>query len=155
MIDKQLLVQKVEQAIAGTDLFIVDIRVSPDNNITVEVDSPESVDIDSCVKITRSIEAAFDRDVEDYDLEVGSAGLTSPFKVKGQYDKNIGNEVEILTRDGRKLSGRLIEAGEDCFTVEKSVKVKHEGAKRPVVELQPETFAYGDCKSVCYKINFK
>ncbi len=155
MIDKTILTQTVEEAIAGTDLFIVDIDVKADNNIIVEVDSISGVDIDSCVAITRKIESVFDRDVEDYQLEVGSAGLTSPFKVKGQYDKNIGNEVEVLTRDGRKLSGRLVETTDSTFTVEVPVKVKHEGAKRPVIELQPETFAYGDCKSVRYKIDFK
>lgn len=156
MIDKQLLTQTVERAIEGTDLFLVDIRISPDNDITVEIDSAgEGVDIDSCVAITRRIEAEFDRDVEDYQLEVGSAGLTSPFKVKDQYLKNIGNEIEILTRDGRKLSGRLVEVGDAGFTVEVPVKVKHEGAKRPVIEQQPQSFAFDDCKSVCYKIDFK
>ena len=147
MIDKQLLKDTVEEAIAGTDLFLVDVVVRPDNNIIVELDSVNGVDIDSCVAITKKIESVFDREVEDYELEVGSAGLTSPFKVKAQYDKNIGNDVEILTRDGRKLSGKLVETSDDTFTVEVPVKVKHEGAKRPVTELQPETFAYADCKS--------
>ena len=104
MIDKELLVKTVEDAINGTELFVVDIAVKPDNNIVVELDSVNGVDIDTCVDITRRIESVFDRDVEDYQLEVGSAGLTSPFKVKSQYVKNIGNDVEVLTRDGRKLS---------------------------------------------------
>ena len=82
-----------------TDLFLVDISVTPDNNITVEVDSATGVDIDACAAITRAVEAVFDRDAEDYALEVGSAGLTAPMKVRGQYDKNLGNDVEILTRD--------------------------------------------------------
>lgn len=155
MIDKQLLTKTVEDAIAETSLFIVDIDVKADNNITVELDSTDGVDIDTCVAITKKIEEVFDRDTEDYQLEVGSAGLTSPFKVKAQYDKNIGNEVEILTRDGRKLTGTLVATSDEGFTVEVPVKVKHEGAKRPVVELQPETFGYGDCKSVRYKIDFK
>lgn len=155
MIDKELLAKTVEEAIEGTNLFVVDIAVKPGNNIIVELDSAEGVDIDSCVAVTRKIESVFDRDVEDYELEVGSAGLTSPFKVKGQYEKNIGNELEILTRDGRKLSGRLVEVGDSSFTVEVPTKVKPEGAKRPVVELRPETFGYDDCKTVRYKIDFK
>lgn len=155
MIDKQLLTQTVMQAIEGTDLFLVDIRVAPDNKITVEIDSPEGVDIDSCVAINRSIEAAFDRDIEDYELEVGSAGLTSPFKVKGQYVKNIGNELEILTKDGRKFTGRLVEVTDEGFTVEVPVKVKPEGAKRPVIEQQAQTLKFDDCKTVRYKIDFK
>ena len=155
MIDKQLLQQTVEEAIAGSDMFIVDIDVKAGNNIVVELDSVSGIDIDSCAAITRRIESVFDRDAEDYELEVGSAGLTSPFKVKAQYVKNIGNEIEILTRDGRKFSGKLVEVGDDGFTVEVAVKVKHPGAKRPVVELQPETLAFADCKTVRYTIDFK
>lgn len=156
MIDKDLLRQTVEEAIAGTDMFVVDIKVSGQNDITVELDSIGGMDIDTCAAITRKIEDTFDREVEDYTLEVGSAGLTAPFKVRGQYLKNIGNEVEVLTRNGRKLRGTLVSVSDDSdsFTIEVPVKVKAEGAKRPTVELQPETFAFADCKSVKYMINF-
>ncbi|MDE6160377.1 MAG: ribosome assembly cofactor RimP, partial [Muribaculaceae bacterium] len=65
MIEKHKLAETVEHAIEGTDLFIVDIRVSPSNEIVVEIDSPEGVDIDTCARITRAIEADFDRDAED------------------------------------------------------------------------------------------
>lgn len=156
MIDKTLLTSTVERAIEGSDIFLVDIRVTPANEITVEIDSPSGIDIDTCAAITRQIEAVFDRDTEDYELEVGSAGLTSPFKVRGQYVKNIGNEVEVVTRDGRKLRGTLVDVALDgTFTVEVPTKVKHEGAKRPVVEQVPHTFTPDECKSVTYVINFK
>ena len=155
MIDKTLIEQIVGNAIEGRDLFLVDVTVSGDNRIVVEVDSMTSVDIDSCAELTRAIEAQVDRDVEDYELEVGSAGLTSPFRVKAQYDKNIGNEVEVLTRDGRKFTGVLTAADAETFTVEVARKVKPEGAKRPVMVREPEVLAYGDAKSVKYVINFK
>lgn len=156
MIDKELLKRTVEDAIAGTDMFVVDVRVTPANEITVEIDSPQGIDIDTCAALTRRIEEVFDRDTEDYELEVGSAGLTAPFKVRGQYLKNIGNEVQVLTRDGRKLRGILTSVGDDGrFTVEVPVKVKPEGVKRPVIEMQPQTFDPAECKSVEYVINFK
>ncbi|MCC8038017.1 MAG: ribosome assembly cofactor RimP [Bacteroidales bacterium] len=155
MIDSQLLRDTVAKAIEGTDMFIVDIRVSKDNNIVVELDSDTSIDIDACADVTRKIEAVFDRDVEDYELEVGSAGLTSPFKVKGQYLKNLGNEVEVLTRDGRKLTGVLVEVGDDDFTIEVPTKERPEGAKRPVIVNRPEKLKMADCKSVKYSIKFK
>ena len=155
MIDKALIEQIVADGLNGTDMFPVEITVSPDNRIVVEVDSMTAVDIDSCVALNRAIEQALDRDKEDFELEVGSAGLTAPFKVKRQFDKNIGNEVEVLTRDGRKFTGTLVETTADGFTVEVPRKVKHEGAKRPVIEMQPETLAYGDAKTVKYVINFK
>lgn len=155
MIDKTLLTQTVEEAIAGSDIFIVDVRVSPANEIVVELDSPEGLDIDTCAAVTRNIESVFDRDVEDYELEVGSAGLTAPFKVIGQYIKNIGNEIEVLTRDGRKLRGVLKTVDPDGrFTVAVPVKVRHEGAKRPVIEDVDHTFTPDECKKVNYVINF-
>ena len=126
----------MKKAIEGTDIFIVDITVSPQNNVVVELDSPGNLDIDTCAAITRAIEKDFDRDVEDYDLEVGSAGLTAPFKVKGQYLKNIGNDIEILTADGRKIKAVLTAVGDDDFTFEYPVKVKEPGAKRPTVTMQ-------------------
>lgn len=157
MIDKQKLYETVEQAIANTDAFIVDVKVTPDNIVTVELDSPTGMDLDACVDINRKIEAVFDRDVEDYSLEVGSAGLTAPFKVLGQYLKNIGNPVEVLTRDGRKLRGILKAVEPDCsaFTLTIERKVKEPGAKRPVIKQEDEVLAVSDTKEVKYYIDFK
>lgn len=155
MIDKNLVRQSVEKAIAGSSIFIVDITVSPQNNIVVELDAPHDLDIDTCASVTRAIEQDFDRDVEDYDLEVGSAGLTSPFRVRGQYEKNIGNDIEILTRDGRKIKAVLKAVGSNDFTFEYPVKVKEPGAKRPVIKMESETLGFDDAKSVKYLISFK
>ena len=105
MIDKTALEKVVNETIEGSDIFLVDIEISPDNRIVVEIDSMTSIGIDDCVKINNAIEANFDRNIEDYELEVGSAGLTAPFKIKAQYIKNVGNPVEVLTTDGRKLKG--------------------------------------------------
>lgn len=161
MIDKDLLTGTVKEAIAGTDLFIVDIRVTPDNTITVEVDSPTAVDIDACAAITRKIEEKFDRDTEDYELEVGSAGITSDFKIRAQYTKNIGNDVEVLTRDGRKLHGVLTAVAEGApadrdvdFTVEVPVKVKEPGVKKPVIRQDAVRLNSGECKYVRYDLKF-
>lgn len=157
MIDKKELTSVVEQSLTGTDYYIVDIRVNPANEISVEIDCPEGVDIDTCAKVTRAIENAFDRDVEDYQLEVGSAGLTTPFKVRGQYVKNIGNEIDILTRDGRKLHCVLTAVNDDGseFTVEIPEKVKEPGKKRPVTVMTPHVMKVADTKTVTYHISFK
>lgn len=134
---------------------MVDLKVDKNNSITVEIDSPEGIDIDTCAKITRAIEADFDRDVEDYDLEVGSAGLTSPFKVKGQYLKNIGNPIEVLTQDGKKLKGTLLEVSDDSFVLGIKRKVKEDGKKRPVEIEEPLLIKMDDTKYVKYLIEFK
>lgn len=161
MIDRQKLTTAVQDAIAGTDMFLVDIKITPANDITVELDSPTGMDIDTCAAVTRKIEAVFDREAEDYSLEVGSAGLTAPFKVRGQYLKNLGNEVEVLC-GGKKVRGTLTEvAPEDpaapdeiVFTVEVPTKVKEPGAKRPVTVMTPTVFKASECKSVTYLIKF-
>ena len=154
MIDKTALTEFVEQQLEDTDLFLVEVKVTPDNVITVEVDSDSPVDIDECIALSRKIEEAFDRETEDYELEVGSAGITSPFKVLRQYQKNIGNEVEVIARDGRKYTGLLREAGPEAFTIISMENVRHEGAKRPVTEEVARTFAYSDVKSTSYLLQF-
>lgn len=157
MIDKELLRATVLDAIKGTGAYLVDIQVKPDNDIVVEVDSNTGVDLDTCADITRKIEAVFDRDKEDYSLEVGSAGVTAPFKVVEQYTKNLGKEVEVLTKDGRKIVGTLtaVDGDTSSFTIEVATKVKEPGAKRPTVQMVPETLKMDQCKQVKHHFVFK
>lgn len=154
MIDKQALTQFIEGRLEDTDLYLVDLNISSDNNIVVEIDSDSSVDIDRCVELTREIESEFNRDDEDYELEVGSCGLTSPFKVKRQYEKNRGKEVEVLAGDGKKYKGLLQSVDADSFTILCEVKVKKEGSKRPVIETVAHTFPYSDVKYTKYLLQF-
>lgn len=154
MIDKKALTEFIEKKLEGADLFLVDVEVSPANEIRVEIDSDTGVDIDRCVELTRDIEQEFDRDTEDYELEVGSAGLTSPFKVKRQYEKNIGREVEVLSADGKKYKGLLRQVGPDSFTIVCEEKVKPEGSKRPVIEKVEHTFGYDGVKYTKYLLQF-
>ena len=155
MLDKKAIEDFVAGVLENTDMFLVDVSVTKDNKVTVEVDGENSVSIDDCVKITRMIEGEFDRDVEDYELEVGSAGLTSPFKVRGQYVKNIGNDVEVLTFDGKKLKGILAAVNDEDFVITISKKVKPEGAKRPVMVEEDITLKYSETKYTKYLIQFK
>lgn len=152
MIDKNAVANVVEAALAETDGFLVDVKVSKDNVVVVEIDSYSGVSIDDCITLTRKIESEFDRDVEDYELEVGSAGLTAPFTVWKQYDKNIGNDVEVLTKDGKKLKGVLKSAGEEEFVITISKKEKPEGAKRPVMVDEDIELKYNETKYTKYLI---
>ena len=154
MIDKNEVRRLVEEAIAGTDAFVVDVTVSAANDIVVELDSATGIDLDFCADLNRSLNEKLDRDAEDYSLEVGTASLTAPFKVKGQYEKNLGNEVEVLTRDGKKLKGILTDVTDSDFTIEVTRKVKEPGAKRPVVKQEPVTLSSKECKYVRYDLKF-
>lgn len=155
MLDKELLRNTVEEAIADTDIFLVNITVSADNIVEVTIDSPEGIDIDHCTALSRRIAEAFDRDVEDYELTVGSAGVTAPWTVDQQYRMNVGNPVDVLTRDGRRIHGTLAAVSDDCqaITVTVPTKVRHEGAKRPVIEDVPTEIQRENIKTIVRDID--
>lgn len=155
MTDKAKLQEFIESALADTDCFLTDLKVSGDNDIVVEIDSSGMIDIDFCSALSKRIEKAFPRDEEDYTLEVGSAGLTSPFKVRRQWEKNVGNEIEVLMKAGKKLTGKLLELKEDAFLLETEQKVKKDGMKRPVVERLEMEIPFSDVKRAVYNFKFE
>ena len=107
MIDKNVVTRIVEEWLEGKDYFLVDVTVTPDDKIVVEIDHAEGVWIDDCVDLSRYIESKLNREEEDYELEVGSAGIGQPFKVLQQYIIHIGKEVEVLGKDGKKMDRRI------------------------------------------------
>ena len=154
MIDKTALEQVINAALEGTKMFLVTLKVSKDNVIDVALDSDEDITIDDCVAVNDAVLAAFDRDEgEDYELTVGSYGITSPLLMPRQYRKNIGYEVEVLTSDGRKLKGVLTDADDEGFTLTMTVKRKLEGKKRPEMVEEQEHFNYSDIKQTKNIIN--
>ena len=152
MIEKQIVKDIVETFLQDTDYQLIDLTISADNRIVVEIDSFEGVDIDFCAQLTRHIESQLNRDKEDYELEVGSSGLTTPFKVQMQYQKNIGNPVEILTKEGKKLHGQLVDADDDKFLVDIEEKVQIEGKKRKETQIITHTFKYDEVKYTLYDL---
>ena len=105
--------------------------------------------------LSKYIEAHLDRNTEDYELEVGSAGIGQPFKVKRQYVNHIGEAVELKTKGGEKLTGTLKAVGDDGVTLTLRVKVKPEGAKRPKLTDVDRDIPMSDIESCSAKINFK
>ena len=146
MIDKTALEQVINEALDGTKMYLVTLKVSKDNVIDVALDSDEDITIDDCVAVNDAVLAAFDRDDEDYELTVGSYGITSPLLLPRQYRKNVGYEVEVLTADGRKLKGVIADANDEGFTLTTTVKRKLEGKKRPELVEEQEQFNYSDIK---------
>ncbi len=155
MISKNVVEGIVNEWLEGKEYFLVDVTVSPDDKIVVEIDHAEGVWIDDCVELSRFIESKLDREEEDFELEVGSAGIGQPFKVLQQYLIHIDKEVEVLTKEGKKLEGVLKEADADHFVVTIQKKVKPEGAKRPVWVDEDLTFTYDEIKYTKYLISFK
>src|SRR5690606_15890526 len=107
MIQKEEIEKLVEEFIANTELFLVELKISTSNAIQISIDSFQGVDIDTCVRLSRHIESNLDRDVEDFQLEVSSAGISAPFKIQKQYIKHISKEVCVLTNDNKKIIGIL------------------------------------------------
>jgi ribosome maturation factor RimP len=155
MISKNVVEGIVNEWLEDKEYFLVDVTVSPDDKIVVEIDHAEGVWIDDCVELSRFIESKLNREEEDYELEVGSAGIGQPFKVLQQYLIHVGKEVEVLTREGKKMEGILKEANEETFTVTVQKKVKPEGAKRPKLVDEDMTFTYEEIKYTKYLISFK
>lgn len=155
MIEKSVVARLVDEWLQDKEYFLVDVTVSTDNRIVVEIDHAEGVWIEDCVELSRFIESRLDRETEDFELEVGSAGIGQPFKVLQQYVNHIGKEVEVLQADGRKLAGVLKSADEAHFTVTVQKKVKPEGAKRPKLVDEDVTLAYDEVKYTKYLISFK
>ena len=155
MIDKEIIKQAVEDFIKESEIFLVSVDVKPGNIIVVEIDSDASVSIDDCIALNKFIESKLDRDIEDYELEVGSAGISQAFKILRQYRKYIGKEVEVLTKTGKKLQGILKDANEQniALTIEK--QVKPEGAKRKITVEEDLTFIYDEIKYTKCLIRFK
>ena len=155
MVEKKTVCQIVDEWLDGKEYFLVEVAISPDDKIVVEIDHAEGVWIEDCVELSRYIESKLNREEEDYELEVGSAGIGQPFKVLQQYYNHVGSDVEVLTKDDRKLTGVLKDADEEKFVVAVQKKVKVEGAKRPKLMEEDETFRYDEIKYTKYLISFK
>jgi ribosome maturation factor RimP len=155
MIEKETVCHIIEDWLKDKDYFLVSVDITSDDKIVVEIDHKEGVWIEDCADLSRYIESRLDRDKEDYELEVGSAGIGQPFKVLQQYIINIGNEVEVMSLDGKKYIGVLKDANEQEFVVTIQKKEKLEGSKRPKMVEEDKTFDYKEIKYTKYLIRFK
>ncbi len=155
MIEKGTVTNIVEEWLQGKDYFLVDVDVNSNDKIVVEIDHAEGVWIEDCAELSRYIESRLDREKEDFELEVGSAGIGQPFKVLQQYYIHVGCEVEVLTKSGEKYNGILKAADEKGFMVTVLKKVRLEGTKRPKMVEEDIPFTYDEIKYTKYLISFK
>lgn len=155
MIEKNKVKSIVEEWLQDKEYFLVDVDVTPDDRIVVEIDHHDGVWIEDCVELSRFIEDHLNRDEEDYELEVGSAGLGQPFKVLQQYINCIGKTVEVLDANGIKYKGTLLSVEEPNFRLLTQEKQKQEGKKRPVLVDVERTFSISEVKYCKYLIDFK
>ena len=152
---EKLALERIDELDRG--LFIVDISVSPKNVIQVELDCEDgNVAILDCVSVSRNIEHNLDREEQDFELQVSSAGLDKPFRVLKQYIKNIGYEVKvILNEKNQVLEGVLTHADENGIKLETTTKERLEDKKKKVTVVQEHEFTYDQIKETKIIISFK
>jgi len=144
------------EPIVARGCFLVDLKVSKDNDILIIIESEEGiVDLADCEAINDAFVSRFDRDVEDYSLTVSSAGLDQPFKILKQYLKAVGTQVEVALKGGKKLVATLAAADEESITLKYSAKEAVEGSKKKVLVEHEDKFPYSEVNSVTPYIVFE
>ncbi|MCI0523126.1 MAG: ribosome assembly cofactor RimP [Bacteroidales bacterium] len=150
MITKDHIRKLAESHIAGTGIFLVDVRLSSTGRITVLIDRHAGVTIDDCSSLSRYISNELGEEAGDYELNVSSPGLDMPLLVSEQYLKNEGRMVEVIANDGTREKGRLMNVTRGGFDL--SIETK-EKKKESVTVIKP--FNFEDVKTVKVIISFK
>ena len=155
MIDKKVVVTAVEEWLKDNDYFLVDVMFAEGDKIVVEIDHADGVWIEDCAELSRFLQEKLGEELGEYELEVGSAGIGQPFKVQQQYVNYIGEEVEVLDLEGKKITGVLKSVDGENFVVTVTEKQKLEGKKRPVMVEMDKTYNMKQVKYTKYLLNFK
>ena len=150
MTDRAYIMEVADGLLQDTDKYLVDVRVKPNNIITVIIDGDSSVTIDDLGKLSKGIEAALNRDEEDFELRVTSFGADKPLKLKRQYRKNIGRQMEVKKTDDTIETGKLTEVTEDMIVLEPAMKSK--GRNEPP---QPVKINFDDISEAKIILSFK
>ena len=152
MIDRKKISRLVDNYLKGDDKFLVGVRVKSGNHIDVFLDGDHGVTISDCVDVSRYIESNLDREAEDFDLRVSSAGIDQPYKLKRQYKKNIGQLVKVTMLDGKEFKGKLVSVVEQEIILEPKLKKKKKASDGEVNEL---TLLFENIKETKGIVTFK
>ena len=151
MISKEEIKKVAELKIKKLGGYLVDVKVNTANVITVFFDRMEGVQVEHCLAISKYMEEHFDREIEDYDLTVCSAGLDNSFMVDEQYQKNIGKEVGVLLKNGKRKKGIILSYDETLLL---EVEKKKKGSRKEYI-VEEVSVAKEEIKETKLKINFK
>ena len=155
MINKETIQTLTEEWLQGNDYFLVDISFAADDRIVIEIDHADGVWIEDCAELSRFLQERLGDELGEYELEVGSAGLGQSFKVAQQYVNHIGDTIEVLDLEGKKLQGTLKAVEGNSFTLTVQEKQKQEGKKRPVLVEVDKTYQMDGVKYAKYLLAFK
>ena len=152
MITEQQVTELVNAAIEDTNLFVVSISVGGSNAINVVIDGDHGVGISDCKKVSRGIEGNFDREEEDFSLDVKSAGVGRPFVMPRQFRKYLNRPIELLMNDGKQMNGIMLSYNETEIEVEPRI---NPGKGRKVKVLDPVVLNLKDIRETKSAITFK
>jgi ribosome maturation factor RimP len=158
MIKKAKVEELINERIAelNNGLFVVELSISAANVITVELDKHVGgVSVEDCMSVSRNIEHNLDREEQDFELNVSSAGLDRPLRVLPQFVKNIGRTVKVVRNDGGKIEGTLVDVNENHLVLENSRKVQIEGKKKKEVIVEQQELPFSNIKETKIVISFK
>ena len=155
MINKETIKTLTEEWLKDNDYFLVDIIFADGDRIVIEIDHADGVWIEDCAELSRFLQERLGDELGDYELEVGSAGLGQPFKVAQQYINHVGDMVEVLDLEGKKMQGILKAVDGTQFTVTVKEKQKQEGNNRPVLVEVDKTYQMDGVKYAKYLLAFK
>lgn len=155
MINKEIIQTLTEEWLQGNEYFLVDVNFAADDRIVIEIDHADGVWIEDCAALSRFLQERLGEELGEYELEVGSAGLGQPFKVAQQYMNHIGDTLEVLQADGKKVQGTLKAVDAPSFTITVQEKQKIEGKKRPVLIDVDKTYQMDEVKYAKYVLAFK
>ena len=155
MINREIVKTLTEEWLQGNEYFLVDVNFAADDRIVIEIDHADGVWIEDCAELSRFLQERLGDELGEYELEVGSAGLGQPFKVAQQYINHIGDTLEVLQADGKKVQGVLKAVDAPSFTITVQEKQKQEGKKRPVLVDVDKTYQMDEVKYAKYLLAFK
>ena len=157
MIKKEEIQKIIEEYPGRDDIFIVDLRISSSNRISLFADRMEGITIEECVKLSRFIEHHLDREKEDFELVVSSPGLDMPFLTREQYMKNTGKRIRIKLNDNKEIKGLLKEVKENSIVVEEEEKKGKKKNKKQQAEEEPKKreLSFDDIQQTKLIIEFK
>ena len=155
MITKEQVQNLIQDKLEENDCFVVELEIAEGNAISLEIDSLKGITVQDCMSFSRAVEHNLDREIEDFALQVSSPGLDKPFRVREQYQKNIGREVKIVPLEGNVVKGELKDVNEDGVVLEYSYKERIEGRKKKEIIVKQEEIKFNNIKETTIIISFK
>ena len=158
MISKKTILGLINNRMTELDngLFLVSLSTTPSNDIRVEIDKDEGgVSVDDCVSVSRNIEHNLDREKEDFNIVVSSAGLDKGLRVFLQYKKNIGRDVKVKLKKGERISGKMIMATPGEIRIQSIEKKRIEGKKKKEKVMQEHYIKMEEIQETKVVVSFK